>query len=134
MINAAGELDCMAGYFVEYLGDGSAQVVMNLRFDYMQSERDAAFTGKYGDTPLICIVKVSPGRNDVLIKYISENPNPLRRSDRIWTDAIYPSAGYNTLAGEWLYPVKYAVQHCATAAPVCRPSTRAMKTITNWRT
>lgn len=113
MIDDNGDFNCRAGYFVERTGDGTARIVMNLRFDYHQSERDAGFTGKYGDTPLTGIVSLSPGHSDFLMKYVAENPNPLRRPNRIWTDALYPQDSLNFLNGSWIFPTRYALQHCA---------------------
>ncbi|MBD3343555.1 MAG: DUF5107 domain-containing protein, partial [Chitinivibrionales bacterium] len=111
MIDINGELAYKAGYYIENKADGSVDVVMNMRFEQHQNEEDAGFLGKYGDKNLTCIVTLEPGHSDFKVKYVAENPNPLRRNDRIWTNACYPNV-YDA-GGQWLFPTKWAVGHFA---------------------
>lgn len=98
-----------AGYFVQRHPDGAVSVIMNMRFDYNQREEDVSFLGKYGDRPLITVVTLRPGQTIFDIAYIADNVNPTPRSDRIWNDAIMPF-----YPDKWIFPTKWAINHCAT--------------------
>lgn len=111
MIDSKGNLHCKAGYYIEQYPDGSAAAIMNLRFGFFQDEADSGFLGKYGDKILTCIVTLLPGHIDFTVKYISENPNPCRRNNRIWSVCTYPNV-YGS-QGQWLFPTKYAIGHSA---------------------
>lgn len=111
MIDSNGNLYCKAGYYTEQYPDGSASVIMNLRFEFFQNEADSGFLGKYGDKILTCIVTLLPGHTDFTVKYIAENPNPCRRNNKIWSVCTLPNV-YNS-GGQWLFPTKYAIFHNA---------------------
>ncbi|MBD3345428.1 MAG: DUF5107 domain-containing protein [Chitinivibrionales bacterium] len=111
MIDLNGELNYKAGYYIENNDDGSVDIVMNMRFEEHQNQEDAGFLGKYGDKNLTSIVTLEPGHADFKVRYIAENPNPLRRNDRIWNNACYPDV-YGA-GGQWLFPTKWALSHFA---------------------
>ena len=111
MIDKFGNLAYKAGYYIDSETDGAVRVVMNLRFEYNQSEEDAGFLGKYGDRNLTSTVTLRPGASDFEVNYIADNPNPLRRTDRIWQVCCFPDV-YGA-GGQWLFPTKYALWHLA---------------------
>jgi len=108
LVDTQGALAYAAGYFIQRHPDGAASVIMNQRFDYNQLEQDCSFFGRYGDRSLVTVVTLYPGHTDFSIEYIVDNPNPLRRSDRFWNNAILPFSPTS-----WIFPAKRAIQHCA---------------------
>lgn len=105
-----GTIDQRAGYrIVEHPG-GAVTVAMNMRMDHRQTEMDMGFIGKYGDRPLSCWVTLRPGTNLFEITYRAENPNPLRRSDRIWTNSFFPNDPHDA-DQEILFPTYWAMDH-----------------------
>ena len=101
-------LDALAGHFVEQLPDGGARVVMNMNFSHYQQSQDMGMSGRYGDRVLSSTVTLRPGQSSFEVSYTADNPNPLRRGDRIWNDALYPSG-----TREYIFPVRYTVDHSA---------------------
>jgi hypothetical protein len=105
-----GNYDYRAGYFILNHPDGAVSVIMNMRFDYNQTEENAAFRGRYGDRPLITVATLRPGCSYLDLSYTADNTNPERRNDRIWNDAILPYS-----PSSWIFPTKYAMDHCAAS-------------------
>lgn len=109
MIDFKGEFDAKAGYFIESLPDGAVQVVMSMRFDHFQKEEDMGYLGKFTDRPLSSTVTLRPGENFFTVNYVADNPNPTRRSNRLWNDAIFPREPH-----EVLFPAQWVSNHGAT--------------------
>ncbi len=105
------KLDAKAGHFVEQLPDGGVRVVMNMNFSHYQQSQDMGMSGRYGDRVLSSTVTLRPGHSSFEVSYTADNPNPLRRGDRIWNDALYPSG-----TREYIFPVRYTVDHSAKGA------------------
>ncbi len=103
-----------AGYRIIRHSDGSVTVAMNMRMDHRQTEMDMGFIGKYGDRPLSCWVTLHPGTNMFEVTYRAENPNPTRRSDRMWTNSFFPNRSGNEKP-EKLFPTYWAMDHAATS-------------------
>ncbi len=108
-INDEGNLCSKSGYYIDRQPDGTVRVIMNRRSDHHQDPKDIAFLGRYGDRPLIGVVTLRPGQSSFSVTYIGQNPNPLRRSNRIWNDALFPYEDDEKI----LFPFKYAMRHGA---------------------
>ena len=104
-------LDQPAGWRVIRRGDGSATVAMNMRFTRHQHARDLARYGRYGDRALSGWVTLRPGESRYSVTYRVDNPNPLRRSNRLWVNFILHADGYD--AEHILYPVGWHTGHAA---------------------
>jgi len=111
IIDDAGNFDAQAGSYIERDVDGGARVVMNLRFDYNQDQRDVADRGKYGDQTLTEVVTLKPGRADFSVRFIADNPNPTRRNKTIWSCALFPRETQNAWGGQWIFPTHWAMDH-----------------------
>jgi hypothetical protein len=109
IIDDEGNLCSKSGYYIDRRPDGTVRVVMNRRADHHQTPRDIAFLGRYGDRPLVGVVTLRPGQACFSVKYIGQNPNPLRRSNRIWNDALFPYEADEKI----IFPCKYAMRHGA---------------------
>lgn len=100
-------VDQEGGYRVMEGADGSVTVAMHMRMDHRQAEMDMGFLGKYGDRPLSAWVTVRPGSSLFEVTYRAENHNPLRRSNRMWSNTFFPGN-----ATDILFPVYWAADHC----------------------
>lgn len=109
IIDDDGNLCSKSGYYIDRQPDGTVRIVMNRRADHHQTTRDIAFLGRYGDRPLVGVVTVRPGQACFSVKYIGQNPNPLRRSNRIWNDVLFPYEADEKI----IFPCKYAMRHGA---------------------
>lgn len=107
-----------AGWYVDHHPDGSVDLVMHLRHDHHQDIKDLGFLGKWGDRTLTGVVTLRPGESRFTVRYVVDNPNPTRRNDRIWSDALFArSPGM-----EVIFPFAYAVDHgAANLFPVTFP-------------
>ncbi len=100
-----------AGSLVIHHDDGAVTVAMNMRMAHRQDQKDMAFLGKFGDRPLSCMVTLRPGTNLFEVTYRAENPNPLRRADRIWNNAQFPKDPIDISKTVPLFPVYWAMDH-----------------------
>jgi hypothetical protein len=105
-------LDQPAGWRIIKDADGGVTVAMDMRFTHHQHKRNLARYGRYGDQPLSGWVTLRPGQARYSITYRVENPNPLRRSNRLWVNFILHADGYD--AAHILYPVGWHTGHGAS--------------------
>ena len=111
IIDDAGNFDAQAGSFIERDIDGGVRVIMNMRFDYYQDQRDLADRGKFGDRTLTEVVTLKPGRADVSVRFIADNSNPTRRNKTIWSCALMPRETQSAWGGSWIFPTHWAIDH-----------------------
>lgn len=101
-----------AGYRVVRHDDGSVTVAMNMRFTEHQHPRHQSRYGRYSQRVLSVWVTLRPGESRYSAAYCLDNPNPLRRSNRLWTNVLMTTDRYD---GEHIiYPVGYIVPHGAS--------------------
>lgn len=85
-------LEQPAGFRIVTNADGSATVAMDMRFTQYTSPADRDRYGRFGDEALNIMVTLRPGATVVEWRQRKENPNPLPRAERMWSDAIFPVA------------------------------------------
>lgn len=96
------------GYRIVGEPDGSVTVAMNLQFSRFQHKADGHMHGRYSDRPLSTRVRLAPGCSRLTVSYRADNPNPTRRSDRIWNDAFFVKG---TDSARIIVPARWAVHH-----------------------
>ncbi len=105
-----------AGYRIIRGKDGSATVAMNMRFTQHQEQRNMGRYGRYSQRTLSVWVTLRPGEASYTTTYRVDNPNPLGRSNRLWTDVILYAEKYD--GKHILYPAGYVMPHGgATVSP-----------------
>ncbi len=100
-----------AGYRLVRGEDGSATVAMNMRFAHHQDRRELARYGRYSQRTLSGWVTLRPGETRYCVTYRVDNPNPLRRSSRLWVNVLMEAARYD--GRHVLYPAGYVTGHGA---------------------
>ena len=98
-----------AGFRVVRGGDGSAAVAMDMRFTQNQQAYQLARYGRYSQRVLSGWVTLRPGEAAYSVTYRVDNPNPLRRSHRLWVNVLMEAEAYDGL--HILYPVGYVTGH-----------------------
>jgi hypothetical protein len=101
--------DQMAGYRLVRHDDGSVTVAMNMRFAHHQHPQPVARDRQFAERILSCLVTVRPGSAAVHVIGRLDNPTPLRRSNRLWSDAILEE----TEDMQFLLPVANVTEHMA---------------------
>ncbi len=98
-----------AGFRTIEHDDGSVTVAMNMRFTEHQHPRHMARYGRYSQRSVSIWVTLRPGESRYSATYRLDNPNPLRRSERMWTNILMEAEKYD---GEHvIYPVGYIMPH-----------------------
>ncbi len=100
-----------AGYRIIRYMDGSATVAMNMRFTDHQHPRHMARYGRYNQRSLSGWVTLHPGERGYELVYRLDNPNPLRRGDRLWVNFLMDAERYD--AKHIIYPAGYVMPHGA---------------------
>ena len=98
-----------AGFRVIRGGDGSATIAMNMRFTQNQQAYQLARYGRYSQRVLSGWVTLRPGEAAYSVTYRVDNPNPLRRSHRLWVNVLMEAEEYDRL--HILYPAGYVTGH-----------------------
>jgi len=98
-----------AGYRIVQSGDGATSIAMNCRFSHWQHPRHMARHGNYSDRSLSVIVTLRPGERRYTITTRVENPNPLARSERLWTNHHLHAEGYDRK--NIIFPAGYVSSH-----------------------
>ncbi len=98
-----------AGYRVIRNEDGSVTVAMNSRFTQYQHPRHLSRYGHWSQRDLSVMVTLHPGQSRYAITTRVDNPNPLRRSDRCWTNHLMHVDQYDR--EHIIYPVGYIMPH-----------------------
>ncbi len=91
--------------------DGSAVVAMTMLFTEHQHPRHMQRYGRYSQRRLSSWVTLRPGQKRFRAAYRLDNPNPLRRGDRLWVDVLQHARVYDET--HILYPVGYYSPHGA---------------------
>ena len=91
--------------------DGSATVAMTMDFTEHQHPRHMQRYGRYSQQRLSSWVTLRPGQKRFEVHYRLDNPNPLRRSDRLWVDVLMNAKTYDER--HIVYPVGYFSPHGA---------------------
>jgi hypothetical protein len=115
IIDENGKFDEQSGYYIEHDIDGRVRLIMNLRFDHRQDERNATGLGHYCDRTLTEVVALRPGHTDFSIRFIVNNANPTRRCKTIWNCAMFPRETQQAWGGQWIFPARWAIDHQAAA-------------------
>ncbi|MFP4141611.1 MAG: DUF5107 domain-containing protein [Phycisphaerae bacterium] len=98
-----------AGYRVIERDDGSVTVAMNMRFTEHQHPRHMARYGRYSQRHASVWVTLRPGESCYTATYRIDNPNPLPRSPRAWTNILMETEKYD---GEHiLFPAGFIMPH-----------------------
>ena len=100
-----------AGFRVVRGADGSATVAMNMRFTHHQGRRELARWGRYSQRILSGWVTLRPGEARYSVTYRVDNPNPLRRSDRLWVNFLFHADVYDQRCV--VFPAASATDHAA---------------------
>ena len=100
-----------AGYRVVNHDDGSVTVAMNCRFTEHQHPRHMNRHGRYSQRSLSVWVTLAPGESCYRVTTRLDNPNPLRRADRCWTNHRLHADRYD--AEHIIYPAGYYMPHGA---------------------
>ncbi|MFW6061802.1 MAG: DUF5107 domain-containing protein, partial [Planctomycetota bacterium] len=91
--------------------DGSATVAMTMLFTEHQDPRHMQRYGRYSQRQLSSWITLRPGEKRFRADYRLDNPNPLRRGDRLWTDVLLEADEYDEQ--HIIYPVGYYSPHGA---------------------
>ncbi len=97
------------GYRIVRREDGAVQVAMNMRFHHWQHPRHMARHGNYSDRNLSVIVTLKPGERMYEVRSRVENPNPLPRGRRLWTNHHLHADAYDEQ--HILFPAGYVSTH-----------------------
>jgi hypothetical protein len=89
--------------------DGGAGVAMNMRFYQYQGSRERERYGRYDDRILSVIYRLRPYSTAIEATYRLDNPNPLRRGDRLWITVQMPA--YEPASMRAIFPAKGIVTH-----------------------
>jgi len=100
-----------AGYRVIEHENGSATVAMNMRFTHHQDKVHMKRYGRFSQRILSIWVTLKPGEIKYSYTTRVDNPNPLRRSDRMWTNVLMHAAKYD--AQHIIYPAGWVSPHGA---------------------
>ena len=100
-----------AGFRVVRGDDGSATVAMDMRFTHHQGRRELARWGRYSQRILSGWVTLRPGEARYSVTYRVDNPNPLRRSDRLWVNFLFHADVYDQRCV--VFPAAQATDHAA---------------------
>ncbi|MFP4055093.1 MAG: DUF5107 domain-containing protein, partial [Phycisphaerae bacterium] len=98
-----------AGFRVIERDDGSVTVAMNMRFTSHQHPRHQARYGRYSQRHASVWVTLKPGEGRYTATYRIDNPNPLPRSDRAWTNVLMEADRYD--GKHIIYPAGYIMPH-----------------------
>jgi hypothetical protein len=91
--------------------DGSVVVAMTMLFSQHQHRRHMQRYGRYSQRRLSSWVTLRPGQKRFGATYRLDNPNPLRRGDRLWVDVLQHAKVYDQQ--HIIYPVGYHSPHGA---------------------
>lgn len=91
--------------------DGSVTVAMKMYFTEHQEPRHRQRYGRYDARTVSSWVTLKPGEKRFSMTYRLDNPTPLRRSDRIWTNVLLEAKAYDEQ--HIIYPVGYISPHGA---------------------
>ncbi|MFP4354270.1 MAG: DUF5107 domain-containing protein [Phycisphaerae bacterium] len=91
--------------------DGTVTVAMTMLFTEHQQERHKRRYGRFSQRQLSSWVTLKPGQSKFSVHYRVDNPNPLRRGDRFWTNVLMHAAVYDQK--HIIYPVGYYSPHGA---------------------
>jgi len=98
-----------AGYRVIRHEDGAVTVAMNMRFTQHQHPRDMQRYGRYSSRIVSSWVTLKPDESRFTYTVRLDNPNPLRRSERIWTNYRMRADRYDDT--HLIYPMGYVIPH-----------------------
>jgi len=100
-----------AGYRIVKHPDGAISVAMHMVFTQHQEPRHMGRYGRYSQRVLQTWVTLRPGESRYTATYRLDNPNPLRRGHRLWTNIILHADQYDER--HIIYPAGYVVPHGA---------------------
>ncbi len=98
-----------SGYRIIEEQDGSALVAMNMRFYQYQQSRERERYGRYDDRILSVMYRMRPYSTAIEGMYRIDNPNPLRRGDRLWITVQLPA--YDPSSMHAIFPARGTVIH-----------------------
>jgi hypothetical protein len=98
-----------AGFRVIERDDGSVTVAMNMRFTEHQHPRHQSRYGRYSQRHASVWVTLKPGESCYTATYRIDNPNPLPRSSRVWTNILMEADRYD--GTHIIYPAGYIMPH-----------------------
>lgn len=98
-----------AGWRIVEQADGGVQIAMTCRFSHWQHPRHMARHGNYSDRALSVIVELKPNQRRYRVTTRVDNPNPLPRSERVWTNHHLHTEGYDR--EHIIFPVGYVSTH-----------------------
>ncbi len=98
-----------AGYRIVKGAGGEVTVAMNCRFTHFQHKREMGRYGHYSQRPLSVWVTLKPDEARYRLTTRLENPNPLRRAERIWTNHLMHVDEYS--GEQIIYPAGYIMPH-----------------------
>lgn len=97
------------GYRIVRRRDGSVTVAMNCRFTQFQHRRHMGRYGHYSQRTLSTWVTLRPAQSRFRLTTRVDNPNPLRRSNRCWTNQRLVTEQYD--GKHIIYPAGYVMPH-----------------------